>query len=155
MTWQRIPLKERIERNCVLDSRSGCWLWTSCLDSDGYGYLHNRTMGGAKNMKAHRIAFQEFVGPIPDGKYVCHTCDVPSCVNPAHLWIGNHQENTKDRVRKGRSCKGMDRPNAKLTEESVIAIRAASGTMKAIGLQFGVCPQHIHAIRLRKIWKHV
>jgi len=155
MTWQRIPLKERIERNCTPEALSGCWLWTSCLDSDGYGYLHNRTQDGAKNLKAHRVSYQEFIGPIPAGLYVCHSCDVPSCVNPAHLWLGTHEENQKDRTRKGRTSKGAAHYNAILDEATVLKIRAATGNLREIGEQFGLRKTHVHEVRSSKTWKHV
>lgn len=155
MTWQRVPMKERIERNCVPEALSGCWLWTSCVDSDGYGYLHNRTIDAAKNLKAHRVAYEEFIGPIPEGKYVCHTCDVRSCVNPAHLWLGTHEENQNDRIAKGRSAKGNSCSHARLNSALVLEVRAAQGTMKSIGLQFGFSPQTIHDVRTRKTWKHI
>ena len=155
MTWKKISIADRIERNIYRDPNSGCWIWTSCVDAYGYGYLHNRSGVGSKNMKAHRASYETFVDTIPDGKYVCHYCDVRACVNPSHLWLGTHEENQKDRIRKNRSAKGADFHRSHLTEKIVNEIRAASGTFKEIGERFGICAQTAHAIVRRHIWKHI
>jgi hypothetical protein len=72
----------------------GCWIFRGSKTSWGYGNL-----GTAM---AHRVSWEHFNGPIPDGLYVCHRCDVPACCNPAHLWLGSAQENNADRDAKGR-----------------------------------------------------
>lgn len=56
---------------------STCWLWIGCLDKDGYA------RSGGRNM--HRLAYEEAVGPIPDGLTIDHLCRVRNCVNPAHM----------------------------------------------------------------------
>ena len=150
----RIPLKERIERNSIPEPNTGCWIWTGKVDAYGYGLMtyhgQSRTV-----LKAHRVAFQEFVGQIPEGKCVCHSCDLPACVNPRHLWLGTPEENAADRLAKGRSAKGCEVKSSKLTGEIVLQIRAASGTMKELGKRFGVAPQTIHRVRQRQLWRHI
>lgn len=58
-----------------------CWLWTSRQDRDGYG----RFAVEGKDFRAHRFAYKDLVGPIPDGLTIDHLCRVPGCVNPAHM----------------------------------------------------------------------
>lgn len=77
---------------------SNCWLWTGAKMSRGYGTFSI----GVKTYRAHRIAYEIAKGPIPEGKFVCHTCDVRDCVNPAHLWIGTVTDNAQDMMRKNR-----------------------------------------------------
>ena len=81
----------------------GCWLWTGSIAGTGYGDFR---MG--RHYLAHRAAYEAFVGPIPKGMHVLHKCDVRSCVNPNHLFVGTNQENIIDSVRKGRR-KGIPR----------------------------------------------
>lgn len=71
---------ERIRRNVVVDD-FGCWIWTGLLTEAGYG----RLSAGQRQWKAHRLSYETFVGPIPDGLTLDHLCRVRACVNPAHL----------------------------------------------------------------------
>ena len=81
---------------------NGCWLWPGAVNNKGYGMFQTQTTGHVKFKTTHRLAWELTNGPIPVGLFVCHTCDVPSCVNPAHLWLGTNQANIMDAVRKGR-----------------------------------------------------
>jgi hypothetical protein len=74
------PLKERLLAFVERDP-SGCWLWTACKSERGYG----RIGVGGKALRAHRVAYEIFVGPIPDGLCLDHLCRNTSCVNPEHL----------------------------------------------------------------------
>lgn len=76
----------------------GCWLWTGYKDKDGYGKtkLNNHTI------RANRLSWILYNGEIPAGMCVCHSCDVPSCANPKHLWLGTMADDMKDRDLKGR-----------------------------------------------------
>jgi hypothetical protein len=79
-------------------TRGGCWLWQGYRDRDGYGHHHYN----GRRWRAHRLAWTLARGPIPGGLYVCHRCDNPPCVNPAHLELGTQKENIGDCLAKGR-----------------------------------------------------
>lgn len=103
-------------------------------------------------MGAHRYAFEVHVGPIPQGLYVCHTCDNRRCINPEHLFLGTHQDNMDDRERKGRNkvpvnATGSKAHRAKLTEAQVAEIRAASGPSRLIAAKYGISDGHTRALR--------
>jgi hypothetical protein len=83
-----------------VDTSGDCWMWTASRGRHGYGQLSTRH--GAAPAKAHRVSFELFSGPIPDGLEVCHSCDTPSCVRPSHLFLGTHHENILDAAAKGR-----------------------------------------------------
>lgn len=79
-------VRDRIVTRIEFDTNGGCWLWSGAVDEFGYGRINIR----GRNTKAHRAAFLEFTGAIPEGREVLHTCDTPCCVNPAHLIPGTH-----------------------------------------------------------------
>lgn len=93
-------LRSYIEKRSERIPFAGCWLWTGALTKFGYGSLG---VMGRRGLKAHRVSFSAFHGPIPEGMCICHTCDVRSCVNPNHLYAGTMQDNINDRERRGRS----------------------------------------------------
>src|SRR5258708_2027850 len=90
-----------------------CWIWQTGKDQDGYGafWWSNR------QVKAHRFSWGLFGGSIPDGMYVLHSCDNPSCVNPSHLFLGTTQDNTADRDIKERQVRGEKCHTAVLSEQ--------------------------------------
>jgi HNH endonuclease len=140
---------------------NGCILWTKSLHKKGYGTI--KIGNGTKNgllFKTHRISWEIFHGPIPDGLFVLHSCDVPRCVNPCHLWLGTNQDNMDDMNRKGRN--GL----AKITVEQLIEIRRLADavprgrgnkamTLKNIGAMFGLTHSMVSMIRSRKFWSHI
>lgn len=97
-----------------------CWTWKASIKpGNGYGHFHH----GGKDYNAHRLAWELTNGPIPEGMHVLHRCDVPHCVNPAHLFLGTHAENMEDMRRKHRHTYGEKNKHAKLTEVQVREIR--------------------------------
>lgn len=91
--------------NKVQVGPSGCWLWTASRDDDGYGKFQHPGSAGQVHVRAHRWAYEHFVGPVPDGQVVMHTCDNPPCVNPDHLDTGTPLDNNDDKVAKGRHAR--------------------------------------------------
>lgn len=135
-----------------VDTTSTCWLWLGSKSKrGGYGEMH---LAG-KTMKAHRISFLVANGIIDPTLFVCHSCDNPPCVNPAHLFQGTNQDNVADMVKKGRHYptfklsppKGELNRTAVLTEAKVEYMRflhKSGFTFKAIGKQFGVGATTVH-----------
>ena len=85
--------------------QTGCWIWTGPYQYDYYGKC------GARY--AHRVSYEIHNGPIPKGMNVCHRCDVPMCVNPKHLFLGDQKRNVNDSMQKGRYKHGR-RPRRSL-----------------------------------------
>lgn len=131
----------------------GCWIWTGGVFNSGYGQF--KALG--QGWRAHRYSYTQYIGPIADDLCVCHRCDVPLCVNPDHLFLGTNQENTADRVAKGRTNRSLGEQNkvAKLTKEDVWAIRAAQGSHSEVAKLFGICSSNVCLIKSRKSWAHL
>lgn len=132
---------------------SGCILWSGSMCKQGYGKL------SVKGMKrgVHRLSYALAYGPIPDGQNVCHRCDTPACLNPAHLFLGTQAENLADMEAKGRGNKpcGESHPNAKLRSDDVLKIKgrlAAGERTASIAADYGVTRTAIYAIRQGIRW---
>lgn len=152
-------LAERIETRSMPEPNSGCWLWLGSMRKPaGYGCLH--VNGGSES--AHRASWMAFRGPIPAGKFVCHRCDIKSCVNPAHLFLASHAGNMADMKAKGRAARptGEKQGAHKLTEASVREILALPSPVSVIlarqlAARYGVRPSYIYGIRAGKAWNHI
>ena len=80
----------------------GCWDWAGNQDRYGYAVVTTSRANRTVLMKAHRLSWEIHNGPVQKGVFVLHHCDNPLCVNPAHLFLGNHTDNMRDAARKGR-----------------------------------------------------
>lgn len=100
---KRTPLSERFLSR-VVKHESGCWLFGGEKFGNKYGQL---SIGGRRGVgiTAHRYSYEIHHGEIPSGKFVCHKCDVKNCVNPEHLYAGDHEDNTRDIVERKRTRK--------------------------------------------------
>lgn len=93
--------QEQYKEKYIIKDVSGCWNWIGCKDRGGYGYVRI----GKIQIGAHRYIYTLYKGEIGD-KFVLHTCDNPSCVNPEHLFLGTQTDNMQDMISKGRHWKG-------------------------------------------------
>jgi len=139
----------------IIKSPHDCWEWSGCILADGYGQTRMNT----KKYRTHRLAYQLTYGSIPDELQVLHTCDNPKCCNPNHLWVGTTQDNTQDKIIKGRAryLKGEELPQTKLTCFQVEIIRMLADTKEyteiELGKMFSVSRGAINGIRLKRSWK--
>ncbi len=80
---------ERFFQSYREEPNTSCWLWLGPFDAYGYGVFEMER----RKYKAHRVAYEKHVGPIPEGLHIDHLCRVRSCVNPAHLEPVTLEEN--------------------------------------------------------------
>lgn len=136
-----------------------CWEWTGPKHRQGYGHFYLN--GG--NQLAHRVAYALTSSTDPGDGTVCHSCDNTSCVNPAHLWLGDQADNVHDMLRKGRgnfsnARRGAESPFAKLNEDRVRELRrlkAGGATYDQLAEMFGVHRITVANAVKRKTWRHV
>lgn len=139
----------------------GCWIWMGQKDKFGYGKFQYSILSKKHYLRTHQYSYLITHGTLSHGRYVRHTCDNPSCVNPDHLIPGSHQDNTEDMVKRDRQAKGSGHANSKLTEQSVREIRELHylstliNKTKDIAIRYGVSTHTIRRIVSRRAWKHV
>ncbi len=152
----------------VVEPTTGCWLWSGYRDWFGHGSLS----AGGRRRGAHRVAFELASGPIPEGLFVCHHCDVPACINPEHLYAGTHRDNMRDRNVRGRAAsgdrnasrlypgirRGSRNGGSRLTESVVATIKqrlCAGETLRALAAEYDVAVSTIGMISNGTNWAHV
>lgn len=170
LTFEQALIKATSRFKSKIRNGPRCHIWQGGLNRQGYGKIKI----GKKTIAAHRVAFMYEYGPIPNGRFVCHTCDNPPCVNVDHLWLGDAASNMADKIKKGRQTsgdamraalvgklnprKGSQCHIARLTEAQIpkiMAMRKRGLFLNVIAKKFGVCTQSILNIVNRKTWKHV
>lgn len=134
----------------IRTEQGGCCVWQGST-KDGYP----KAMVNGVTRLVHRLIYEAANGPIRPADVVRHRCDNPLCINPAHLLIGTHADNVADRVARCRSASGVRNGRAKLTPESVAAIRASPATHTELAGRYGVDRKTIRLIRAGVIWKAV
>lgn len=155
-----LSIDECILKYTPILSSEVCWEWLGLKRPNGYGYFTaNKVL-----YSAHREVYKLKKGDIPNGLIVLHTCDNPPCVNPEHLILGTSKDNSEDMVRKGRSNKGEDRYNSKLTNIDVLEIRSIYRNVKygkrtkmrhILAEEFNVSPVTIKFVVENRNWKDV
>lgn len=112
--WQTVPMLERFRKYVGKKNEQGCMEWTGAKNSNGYGVINSGTLKG-RMIRAHRVAWELWVGPVPDGLSVLHRCDNRPCINPEHLFLGTQADNMADMSRKGRGRKAAPKPAGPLS----------------------------------------
>lgn len=151
-TWHsnKSPDYLRVVGTRILSSteqRGSCLIWTGKERAGGYG----RMRVNGKLALVHRLIYRIYVGEIPDGSDVLHTCDTPLCISVGHLFLGDHADNMADKAKKGRAP-------SKLTSKQIAAIDAAlrrGESGNSLSIKYGVAPSTIYDIRDGVTWRHV
>jgi len=122
---------------------SGCWVWQAAYDAAGYG----RFWLGRRMQPTSQAAYRLFVGEIPQGLCVLHTCNNKGCCNPAHLRLGTHAENMADLAVAGNNSL------RKLSAARALELRKQGKTLAAIGAEVGASAQAVHQLLERTYGK--
>jgi len=125
-----------------------CILWSKAKDYNGYGKknVDNKTFLSHRlsYCEHHNIDLEEIKGVV-----VRHKCDNPSCVNPLHLELGSHRDNTRDAIGRGR------RPATKLSlskAKQVWAMKGEGYNQSQIARHFGTSPSCISRVISGILW---
>lgn len=149
--WRK-PLDERIAK-FTKRTATGCLEWTGALSSSGYAVINV----DKRRHRVSRLLWEKANGPIPKGRYMCHRCDNPKCVEISHLFAGTPTQNMQDAKNKGRIARGDALPQTRITASTAFLVRLFDGVLapKEIESRFGISPRHRRAITRREIWQHV
>ncbi len=136
--WSKVEIKDLFE----------CWEWKHC--KSGYPTFSY----DLREMPANRVCWTLIFGEIPEGLFVCHHCDNPKCVNPAHLFLGTHRDNMIDMHKKGRHrVKENHYENAKkLQKVDIKAIRKSNEHIRKIADRYGITQGVVTRIKHHKHW---
>lgn len=153
---ERRSLFPLIYTSVIVDD-SECWNWENTLDPKGYGHISFK----GQQILAHRLSYSLFVSDILEDTHVLHKCDNPSCVNPDHLYAGTPQDNSNDKISRGRgrwAC-GEKHNRSKITSDQVLEIRRLykPGVVshRDLGIMFGLHHTTVGDIINRKSWKSI
>jgi len=147
-------IARRMASKIQINNETGCWTWIGATDGHGYGQV---TVAG-KKIKAHRMAWMlHNLEPITKADHICHSCDNPSCVNPAHLFKANNAVNKQDAAAKFKILGGLGRLSdwSKLKKEQILDIRARVNRredLTSIANSYLITPSDVHGIATKEDW---
>lgn len=145
-------VKKSLDRGGYVVDENGCHIWAGVVSTNGYGVVSIKSL----RFHAHRAAKVFEGGPIPDGLYVCHKCDVRNCINPDHLFLGTQSENMKDASRKGRitafrhpgsMVRGEEHKMARLTDAAAEDIRTSSLEPRFLMAKYSVAYSTVYRVK--------
>lgn len=151
---RRTPLRERFWQKVDRRGPDECWEWTASRRC-GYGQI---ARGGQNSPvdHAHRVSYELHHGPIPEGMFVCHRCDNRGCVNPAHLYAGTREDNTRDAHERNRFVRGETHHSSKLNADAVRDIRkrrTAGEQLKPIAADYGIDFRTVYDVAAGRRWR--
>lgn len=141
-------LKARFDKN-VIRKKDGCWNFKILRTKKGYGRFTFR----GKVFSAHRVSWVLYNGIIPDKQMVLHKCNNRQCVNPDHLYLGNHKDNMQDKA--NRFLRSVRR---KLSDKQVYEVRdllKLGIPLRQIGRKYNITDTAIAMMRKKKTYKYV
>ena len=144
--------KQYFVERTVVNPQTGCHEWTGCITAGRPLIKHEYSP-----QNGTRLAWKKLVGLIPDGLHVLHHCDNGLCLNIAHLYLGTHQDNMRDKAARGRSSKGNLKGSV-LTSGLVREIRRERRELKTLAYlaeKYGVTVHTIGNVCSRRTWKEV
>ena len=131
----------------------GCWFWEGSRDPEGYGQVKIKQLAN-RPLRVHRLVYELLNGLLLPGMRVCHSCDIPPCMRPDHLWPGTGWENTRDAQVKGRVrmvVHTLKQPRQRrMTDELIEQLQRmyATGSWSCCGLarEMGVRPRYVQQV---------
>lgn len=137
-------MHRRFKSKYIINKVSGCWEWIACTHYRGYGQFYTpKSFSDRKMDYAHRVSYYLYNGIKPSsGQEVCHRCDNPSCVNPAHLFVGTHTDNMNDMAKKQRAGKPYTLKITQAIADSIVQLRKDGMQIKDIAVQYNISASH-------------